>query len=184
MTGSAYRPFCIGKYNGKPLARVSFYEDHIVAVHHNDSGGKELSFGVETSPTPVAFDESLVGKTITGIAYVKSDYCLVIFTDGGIYALYHKTSGLESVYLESVNSHYTFLLDRKVLEAHDKSAEGGRVRGECGATGYTYTHTFYTIRTLTDTVRLCWYGTSMGFSSEEPELYSYSPAVCRQCADN
>lgn len=104
-----------------------------------------------------------VPKTIT----VNNDQDEVFweFTDGTKYRMYHERNCCESVGLESGWEDLQVLIGQEILSAEEKTNS----EDTFGKIEYpdSFTWTFYTIRTLKDTITLTWLGESNGYCSED-----------------
>lgn len=102
----------------------------------------------------------LIGKTLVEINNL--DHTLVFHcATGEIYTMFHNQDCCESVYIEDINGDLNELLNTPILDAYETSNDTPMENTNPELCQWT----FYTIRTVKQTVVIRWYGTSNGYYS-------------------
>lgn len=111
------------------------------------------------------------GKTIQEIRGCKkhSDEVTIKFTDGTCLKFYHQQDCCESVYLEDFDITPEWLIDSKIISVEERISRSGEEISHYDST-YSYTWSFYVIKTSSSTMVLRWYGESNGWYSETVDI--------------
>lgn len=112
----------------------------------------------------MAIESSLNGKTISSITgcYQGSDSIEIKFSDNTYLRFFHYQNCCESVEVEDVvgdpNNH-----EGAILYGIDEKTSNDSISGD---ESYSFTYTFYTIKTSKGYLDIRWYGSSNGYYSE------------------
>ena len=113
----------------------------------------------------------LIGKTITQISGLNEDSQKVRFiTDHGDFLMYHRQDCCESVTVEDVCGDVSDLISTPILMAEERTNSGTDPLPVYGD-DYSFTWTFYELRTIKGSVTIRWYGSSNGYYSESVGFY-------------
>lgn len=106
--------------------------------------------------------KAMKGRTLISVSQIGDEE--IVFDFGLIQAvMYHEQSCCESVWIEDVCGDLTDLVGVPILHIEERTDEGDTDWG-------TFTHTFYTIRTIKGTVDIRWNGESNGYYSEAVDM--------------
>ena len=111
------------------------------------------------------------GKTIQEIRGCKkhSDEVTIKFTDGSCLKFYHRQDCCETVLLEDFDITPEWLIDSKIISVEERISRSGEEISHYEWT-YSYTWSFYVIKTSSSTMVLRWYGESNGWYSETVDI--------------
>ena len=111
--------------------------------------------------------ERLVGEVITGYKINSDDEILLkLYTKDKIIIFYHDQECCEEVWLETDPEEIKRIIGSPILQAEERTEECE----ELEEWWERNTYTFYTIRTLKDTLTLRFIGTSNGYYSEDVDI--------------
>lgn len=113
--------------------------------------------------------EDLKEKTLRDIYIPKlKDYILFQDIENIIYCMRHINDCCEYVILESITGDLEDIIGAEIFVAEERTNKDLPPIEPCD---YSYTWTFYTIRTIKGTFDMRWFGTSNGCYSEEVDFY-------------
>lgn len=119
----------------------------------------------------------LQGKTITDIFLSKDKKLMVITCDDGyIYKIFHYQNCCEDVHLEDICGDLDDLIGTPILLANESTSKKDPLPN-----AEYFMWTFYTLRTIKDTVTLRWWGNSNGFYSVDVEVHE---EISQEIRDN
>jgi len=108
----------------------------------------------------------LVDKKILNIESSSDE--IIFHTDNGSFKMHHEQDCCETVSIEDIDGDLTDLIGEVVLAAEESSNSD---RHDDDEYGYSFTWTFYKIRTLKTSLTIRWYGSSNGYYSEIVSFY-------------
>lgn len=105
-----------------------------------------------------------------------NDEILFTTTMGAKYLMSHYQDCCESVSIEDLNGDLEDLLNTPILLAEERTSEDETPDGMQIPEwhDYSYTWTFYTLRTIKGTVDIRWFGSSNGYYSESVNIKKLS----------
>ena len=111
--------------------------------------------------------KNLEGKIIKEIIKSDDNERLTFICNTGIcYETYHNQDCCEYVSIDDISGNLNDLLNQEILSAEESTNNEDDSRG-----AESFTWTFYTIRTLKDTIQIKWFGSSNGYYSESVSFY-------------
>lgn len=112
------------------------------------------------------------GKTIQEIRGCKkhSDEVTIIFTDGSCLKFYHQQDCCETVLLEDFDITPEWLVNSNIISVEERISRSGEGIKPLNNWAYSYTWSFYVIKTSSSTMVLRWYGESNGWYSETVDI--------------
>jgi hypothetical protein len=117
-----------------------------------------------------AFD-ILKGQTLTAVVVDRERDEIKFSTTDKVYLMFHHQSCCENVYIKDIVGDIEDLIGTPILAAEERGDTGyfnGRDRKRRGE--YSWTHTFYTLRTIKGSVDISWSGSSNGYYSESVDF--------------
>lgn len=108
---------------------------------------------------------ALEGHTILEV-HVKGTEKITFDDETNRFTMFHEEDCCEEVYIEDIVGDIQSLVDQTVISAtEDSNHDNPKGHDESS------TWTFYTIRTMLDTITIRWYGTSNGYYSESVDFH-------------
>jgi len=109
----------------------------------------------------------LQGKIITEIEVSKDSTSIrIVCDDGYIYNMYHEQDCCEDVHLEDICGDLEDLIGVPILLANETTSDK-----DPSPNAEYFMWTFYTLRTIKDTVTLRWWGDSNGYYAVDVEVH-------------
>jgi len=117
----------------------------------------------------------LTGEVIREIrgADKGSDVIVFVCESGRIFEMYHEQDCCERVSVEDIAGDIDSVMGEPVLGAWEASSDDPNA-SESGS------WTFYTIRTVTGTIVIRWYGYSNGYYSESVSFRETTPVIAKE----
>jgi hypothetical protein len=121
--------------------------------------------------------ETIPFSTLSGLVLEKfekiktwdqGDYDkIVIHASGRKFVMYHESDCCESVTVESITGNVEKAIGETIIDATENSnKDEPKIEG----TDDSWTWTYYTIRTQSETIVIRWYGSSNGYYSESVDF--------------
>lgn len=108
------------------------------------------------------------GKKVLSVSgEVDSDTMQIEFDDGSHIRMYHEQDCCESVSINDINGDLNDLIGQEILLIEERTNEDDHsLFSNRNYEPESFTWTFYTIRTIKDTIVIRWLGESNGYYSE------------------